>query len=286
MTPRSLLFVPADRPERMGKAMASGADAVILDLEDAVAPERKAFARDAAAAFLAGAEGAAMLMVRINALDSGLADLDLAAIARARLDAIMLPKAQGAGEVADLAARLAALGVDAPPLIPIAAETPAAVLRLGEFAGLGEGLLGLTWGAEDLLSAMGATASREEDGRYTPPFALARSLVLFAAQAAGVAAIETVYPDFRDLDGLAAQAARAARDGFSGMMAIHPSQVGPINAAFSPSAEAVARAQAIVAAFADQPEAGALSLDGRMIDRPHLARARRLLAGVGRVGAT
>lgn len=278
---RSLLFVPGDRPDRMEKALVSGADALILDLEDAVVPERKAMAREAVAAFLGRTERPLPLFVRINPLEGGLADDDLAAVVAARPDGIVLPKAEGAASLADLDRRLTALGDRDAAILPIATETPAAIFALGSYGGVTSRLAGLTWGAEDLPAAIGATAAREEDGRFTPPYELARSLALFGAHAAGVSAIETVFPAFRDLDGLAAYAARGARDGFSGMMAIHPAQVPVINAAFTPSAEALERARRIVALFEANPGAGALSLDGSMVDAPHLKHAQRLLADEG-----
>ncbi|MDR6787910.1 citrate lyase subunit beta/citryl-CoA lyase [Sphingomonas sp. BE138] len=274
---RSLLFVPGDRPERFDKAAASGADALILDLEDAVAPSGKATARAAVAERLRDARGAAAVFVRVNPLDTALCDEDLAALAGSSPDGVVLPKAEGGASVRALAEQLATAGIDA-PILPIATETPAAIFQIGSYAGCGVALAGLTWGAEDLPAAIGAATAREDDGRYTAPYELARSLTLFGAHAAGVAAIETVYPAFRDSDGLAAYAARAARDGFTGMMAIHPAQVATINAAFTPTAEQIAYARAVVAAFEAAPGAGALQLDGRMIDAPHLVQARRLLA--------
>lgn len=276
---RSLLFVPGDRPDRFAKAAASGADALILDLEDSVALEAKPVAREAVAEALAGAR-AVPLFVRINPLDGGLADLDLDAVARLAPDAIVLPKAEGAISVADLADRLDRRSAGAVPILPIATETPAAIFQLGSYAAQADRLMGLTWGAEDLPAAIGAETSREPGGGYTAPYQLARSLTLFGAAAAGVAPIETVYPDFRDLDGLATYAARGARDGFTAMMAIHPAQVAVINAAFTPSAEAVAQARAVVTAFAAHPGAGVLNLGGKMIDRPHLVQAQRVLGRV------
>ena len=273
---RSLLFVPGDRPDRMAKALGSGADALILDLEDAVAPAAKGEARKAVAAFLQ-ANPSARLWVRVNPLASDDVDKDLAAILPAHPDGVVLPKAEGGSSVADLARRLAERGNATARILAIATETPAAMFQLGTFGGL-KRLAGLTWGAEDLPAAIGAATAREEDGRYTPPYELARSLCLFGAAAAGVAAIETVYPAFRDLDGLAGYAARARRDGFAGMMAIHPDQIPAINAAFTPTAEEVAHARAVVAAFEAAPGAGVLALEGRMIDRPHLVQARRILA--------
>ena len=270
---RSLLFVPGDRPDRMAKAAALDADALILDLEDSVTLAAKPAARAAIAAFLAEPRHQ-LLFVRINPLDSGLAADDLTAVLGARPDGIVLPKAEGGASLAALDAHLAGDML----ILPIATETPAAVFAMGSYGGVSERLCGLTWGAEDLPAAIGASTSRESDGTYTAPYQLARSLTLFGAHAAGVAAIETVYPDFRDLDGLATYAARGRRDGFTGMMAIHPSQVPVINAAFSPSAGEIARAQAIVDLFAANPGAGALSMDGRMIDAPHLKAALALLA--------
>lgn len=269
---RSLLFVPADRPERFAKAAASGADAIILDLEDSVALSRKAVAREAVRAALQDHTDVVRI-VRINPVDSGWLDDDLAAARGA--DAIMLPKATGPATVLAL---VEAYGDDCPPILPIATEVPAAIFTLGEYARVGDRLCGLTWGAEDLPAAIGAATSREDDGSYTEPYKLVRSLLLFGAHAADVAAIETVYPAIADIDGLAAYAARGSRDGFTGMMAIHPSQVATINAAFTPDAASVARAHAVVAAFAAAPEAGALQLDGRMIDAPHLRQARAILA--------
>lgn len=269
---RSLLFVPGDRPERMEKALGLGADALILDLEDSVSLANKPAARAAVRAFVARAPGGPALFVRVNPLDSALVADDLAALAGLPLAGITLPKAEGGASVDDLIARLP--GDYA--VLPIASETPRAVFTLGTYNG--SRLAGLTWGAEDLPAAIGAATSRAADGSYTDPYKMVRALTLFGAHAAGVPAIETVYPDFRDLDGLAAYAARARRDGFTGMMAIHPTQVAVINAAFTPSAEEVAHARAVIDAFAANPGAGVLQLDGKMIDAPHLKAAHRLLA--------
>lgn len=268
---RSLLFVPGDRPDRFAKAASSGADAVIVDLEDAVAPERKPFARDAVREWLAQLP-ALPTLVRINPLTSGLSSADCAALADTHATALVLPKAQGAADVSTLAT-LSAL-----PVLPIATETPAAIFALGSYASVAERLIGLTWGAEDLPAAIGATAARLPDGDYTPPLALVRSLALFAAHAAGVAAIDTVWPDLADAAGLAAHVARARRDGFTGMLALHPAQIDAIHAGFAPSAAEVDAAAAIISAFAAAPEAGALRVGGRMVDAPHFAAARRLLA--------
>ncbi|MGD9811904.1 MAG: CoA ester lyase, partial [Sphingobium sp.] len=227
---RSLLFVPGDRPERFAKAAASGADAIILDLEDSVSPAGKSDARAMVVDYLGG-ERPVTTLVRINPLDSGLAEFDIAAILTAAPDMIMLPKAEGAASILKL---VAMMGEGAVPLLPIATETPTAIFELGSYRDVPAHLAGLTWGAEDLPAAIGASSSREENGRYTPPIEMARGLTLFGAHAAGVPAIETVYPAISDLEGLAAYAARGRRDGFTGMMAIHPSQVPVINAAFTP----------------------------------------------------
>jgi len=273
---RSLLFVPGDRPERMEKALGAGADALILDLEDSVTPPAKPEARRHVAEFL-NRNPTAPLWVRINPLDGAEAERDLAAVLPAHPDGIVLPKAEGGASVAELARRLTAAGNATAQILAIATETPAAIFQLGSYGGQRR-LAGLTWGAEDLPAAIGAATSRQPDGAYTPPYEMVRALCLFGAAAAGVMPIETVYPAFRDLDGLAAYAARARRDGFMGMMAIHPAQVPVINAAFTPTAEEVAHARAVVDAFEANPQAGALSLDGRMIDRPHFVQAQRILA--------
>jgi citrate lyase subunit beta/citryl-CoA lyase len=281
---RSLLFVPGDRPDRFPKALASGADAVILDLEDSVTPSAKARARSDTLSALRS-RGEAKVFVRINALSSKLAETDIAAIMPGRPDGIVLPKAEGARSLAVLddlllsAERRYGIAPGATFVLPIVTETPAALFKLGEYGG--PRLCAMTWGAEDLPAAIGATTSREEDGRYTPPFEMVRSLALFAAAAAGVAAIETVYPKFADSEGLAAYAARGARDGFSGMLAVHPAQVATINAAFTPTPEQISRAKAVVQAFAANPDAGVIALNGAMLDAPHLIQAQRVLARAG-----
>jgi citrate lyase subunit beta/citryl-CoA lyase len=267
------LFVPADRPDRFAKAAASGADAIILDLEDAVAPDRKVAAREAVRAYLAETATIARF-VRVNPLGSMCIAADLAALAGA--DGIVLPKAEGAATVAELRRQV---GADCPPILPIATETPAAVFALGSYAGC-PGLAGLTWGAEDLPAAIGAVSSRDHDGAFTAPYEMVRGLALFGAHAAGVAAIETVYPDIADVDGLRRYAERGARDGFTGMMALHPAQVPIINAAFAPTDAQVVAARQIVEAFAAAPGAGALRVDGKMVDAPHRYQAQALLARV------
>jgi citrate lyase subunit beta / citryl-CoA lyase len=273
MTLRSLLFVPGDRPDRFAKAAASGADALILDLEDAVAPDRKIEARKSIADALPGAS--VPMLVRVNPLDSAFHADDIAAIKGLPMAGVLLPKAEGAEDVRRLAEELPGV-----PILPIATETARAIFALGSYHAVADHLLGLTWGAEDLPAAIGATSSRDENGAYHAPYQLARSLTLFAAHAANVPAIETVSPDFRDLQRLEIYARAGFRDGFSGMMAIHPAQVPVINAAFSPSPEQVEAARKVVDAFAANPGAGALQIDGKMVDAPHLKAAQRLLAGV------
>jgi citrate lyase subunit beta / citryl-CoA lyase len=275
---RSLLFVPCDRPERMRKAQLSLADGIVLDLEDSVAVDRKADARAALRSFLSSDERVKPTFVRINPLSSGMTKADLEALVDHLPDGLVLPKACGRRSIDELSLLLGELGIHHLPIMPIATETPAAVFEIGSYRDVAVRLFALTWGAEDLSASIGAATAREPDGNLTAPYALARSLTLFGAHAAGVLAIETVYPDFKDLQGLARFAMRAARDGFSGMLAIHPSQIETINSAFVPSDAELARARAIVAIFAEHPGAGVLSFNGEMIDAPHLKQAQRLIS--------
>lgn len=280
---RSLLFVPGDRPERFSKASASGADAIIIDLEDSVALDRKVLAREATAEYLSG-DRPVPVFVRVNPQDSQLTHDDLASVLPFLPDGIVLPKAEGARSINWLRAEAAAVADnpdgEAPPILPIATETPGAVFDLGSLREVAPWLAGVSWGAEDLPAAVGAATSREADGSYTAPYELARSLTLFAAHAAGVAAIDTVFPNISDADALDGYVARAARDGFTGMLAIHPSQVPNINKGFTPSEQQLAYARAVVDAFAENPGAGVLQLDGKMIDAPHLKAALSILARV------
>ena len=281
--PRSLLFVPANDERKLQKALGSGADVLLIDLEDSVAPEAKAAARTIAAAFIAhvAAVDRPKLYVRVNDLASGLLRDDLAAIMFSHPDGIMLPKANSGADVSALARMMDETGSEAATragIIAIATETPLALLQMHSFIGAERRLLGMTWGAEDLGTAIGAATAREPSGEFTGPFALARNLCLITAHAAGVLAIDSIYADFRDEAGLEREARQAARDGFSAKMAIHPAQVPIINAAFIPTPEQIAEATAIVEAFERQPAAGAIGLNGRMIDRPHLVRAQKLLA--------
>ena len=271
----SMLFVPGDRPERMEKALGSGADALILDLEDSVSGAHKTMAREAIAAFLDRPRSDVKLFVRINPLQGDMARDDLAAVMPHRPDGVCLPKAEGLASIRELEGLI---GDADCAIFPLVTETALAMFKLGEYAGASKRICGLTWGAEDLPAAIGATQARNADGTFTPPLEMARSMTLFAAHAAGVEAIETISPDFKDLDALKRYAERAAADGFTGMMAIHPAQVPVINAAFTPSPETVAHAQKIVDAFAAAPDAGVLSIDGQMIDAPHLKQAQRVLS--------
>ncbi|HUI14778.1 MAG TPA: CoA ester lyase [Xanthobacteraceae bacterium] len=284
---RSLLFVPADSPKKLDKAMTSGADAIIVDLEDSIAPDGKARARDSAAAFLKAAMTSAArpyVMVRVNGLQTGLTDADLDAVAAAKPDAIMLPKAEGGAFVihadAKLAVREAQCGLPdgAIKILPIATETAASLFVAGTFAGASSRLIGLTWGAEDLSADIGAQANRDAQGNFLDLYRLARALCLAGAAAAQAPAIDTVYVDFRNPEGFRRECEDACRDGFVGKMAIHPAQVPIINEVFTPSAKAIAHAHAVVDAFAASPGAGVVGIGGVMYDRPHLARARQVLS--------
>jgi citrate lyase subunit beta / citryl-CoA lyase len=284
---RSLLFAPADSDRKLAKAFASHTDGVIIDLEDSVATDGKALARERAAAFLSGtaaAENRPRLIVRINSLQSGLADADLDAIVPAAPDAILLPKSEGGASAIHLAAKLTAReAIHGLPdghirIIAIATETATALFRLGTYRGASARLAGITWGAEDLSAELGAAANRDPKGNFLDPYRLARALCLAGAVAAEVQPIDTVFVDFRNEAGLRRESEEASRDGFTGKMAIHPDQVPVINAAFTPSAGAVAQAEAIVAAFAAAPDVGVVGIGGIMYDKPHLLRARALLA--------
>ncbi len=285
---RSFLFVPGDSEKKLAKAQDAGADALILDLEDAVAPIAKPAARALIAAFLRDrprARRATQLWVRINPLDTDLALTDLSAIVEAAPDGVILPKADGPAEVLRLSHYLDALearaGVEAGSIriLPVATETAAAPFHLGDYAGAGLArLYGLTWGAEDLSAAIGASTNLGEDGRWAFTYRMARSLTLLAARAAGVAPIETLYADFRDEAGLRAHCRSARAEGFVGRLAIHPAQVAPINESFTPSAEEIAHARRVIAAFDAAPGAGTVGLDGKMLDIPHLKQAQGVLA--------
>jgi citrate lyase subunit beta/citryl-CoA lyase len=287
---RSLLFVPADGGAKLDKAMASGADAVILDLEDSITPERKAQARAAALEFLKAAQTKKprpRLWVRINGLDTGMTDTDLEAVVAGRPDAIVFPKAEGGASVVHLDAKLTAreaiagLPEGGIKILAQAVESAAGLFLAGTFRDASARLIGMTWGPEDLSAELGAEANRDAAGQLTEPYRLARNMCLFGAAAAKLPAIETVYVDFRNSEGLRRETQDARRDGFAGRLAIHPAQVAVINEVFTPSPEQIAQAKTVVAAFAARPGAGAVGIDGKMYDRPHLQRAQALLARIG-----
>ena len=280
---RSMLFVPGDSEKKMAKAASVGADALILDLEDSVAAQRRPLAREMTLAYLKSADRSkGELWVRMNPLDSTDALSDLVAIVAGRPDGIALPKCEGPHHMLQLSHYLEVLEIQhgipvgSIGITAIATETAAAPFTLGQYKGTPR-LRVLTWGAEDLGAALGASSNKDEHGVYTAPYVLARSLCLFGAYAAGVQALDTVQPDFRAPDKLLKECNEARRDGFLGKIAIHPDQVAVINEAFTPSAAEVAHALAVIAAFAANPEAGTLSLDGKMIDKPHLKQAERVM---------
>jgi len=286
---RSLLFVPADGGAKLDKAVASGADAVIIDLEDSIAPERKEAARGEALDFLkstAAKKERPRLLVRINGLDTGMTDADLDAIVAGKPDAVVFPKAEGGASVTHLDAKITAreaiagLPEGSIKVLAQAVESATGLFLAGTLLHASPRLIGMTWGPEDLSAELGAEANREADGTLTEPYRLARSICLYGAAAARVPAIETVYVDFRNTEGLRRDTEAARRDGFTGRLAIHPAQVPVINEVFTPTAEQIEKAKVVVAAFAAKPGAGAVGIDGKMYDRPHLARAQRLLASV------
>ncbi|RPF71021.1 HpcH/HpaI aldolase/citrate lyase family protein [Aurantiacibacter spongiae] len=281
---RSWLFSPGDSERKMTKCAKSAADIAIFDLEDAVSIENKAAARQMVHDFLSGYEGDAnRIFVRINPLDGPYALLDLAAIMPAKPGGIMLPKAQGRHDVETLDKYLEALEVandierGTTPVIVLVTETAESMFRCGDFKDAPR-LVAMTWGAEDLADAIGASSNRDESGGYSHTYEMARSLCLLGASSANIAPVETIEGNFRDLEGLRKRAERVRRDGFRGMLAIHPAQVAVINEAFTPGADEIAEAHEIVALFDANPGAGAIGYKGRMLDRPHLARARHLLA--------
>jgi len=285
---RSLLFVPGDSERKYDRARACGADALILDLEDSVAPENKAAARKLVTHMLSDQTSRDWaFFVRPNPLDTALTMADLEAVVRPGLAGLVIPKANGAADIVELSRMLDALEeaagmtTDSVKLIVIATETTAAMFNLASYTPAHPRLLALTWGAEDLAAAVGATSNRDGEGNLTFPYQLARAQCLFAAAAAGVLALDTPYTDYRDSAGLAADCAHARRDGFAGRLAIHPDQIEPINAGFTPSQAELDEARAIVAAFAANPGAGTLGIGGKMVDAPHLKAARRILAAGG-----
>jgi citrate lyase subunit beta/citryl-CoA lyase len=287
-TLRSILFIPGDSEKKLSKVDDCGADAVVLDLEDAVAPANKPAARDRVTAFLKARpreRRPVQLWVRINPLDTPMALDDLAAVVAGAPDGLMLPKANGPDDVRTLGHHLdaleAAFGIarGSIRILPVATETAIAPFRLGDYASAElERLAGLTWGAEDLAAAVGASTNLGPDGQWAATFRMVRSLTLLAAHAAGVPAIETLYVDYRDDEGLIASSRGARAEGFSGRIAIHPAQVAGINAAFTPSEAEIDHARRVVAAFADAGDIGTVGIDGKMYDIPHLKQARQVLA--------
>ncbi|MCH8058343.1 MAG: CoA ester lyase [Proteobacteria bacterium] len=283
---RSLLFVPADSARKLSKSETVPADALILDLEDSVAPENKAAARKMAGDFLSehAKDRRKQLWVRINPVIQPAALEDLAGIMHGRPDGIVQPKTRSPDDVLLLGQHLEIFEKDlgfatgSTRILPLSTETPGAIFSLGQYVRCDQRLAGLTWGAEDLGAALGAQTNKDRQGKWTSPFQLARNLCLFAAHAAGVAAIDTIYADFRDPEGLRASCDEARRDGFSGKLAIHPDQVAIINSAFTPSEEDIIQARRIVELFEANPGAAVLSLDGVMLDIPHLKQARNILA--------
>ena len=279
---RSLLFVPGHDERKLAKGLESGADVLIVDLEDGVPEAEKPRARGMCAEFVSAHRAQSHVYVRINALSTGLTLDDLAAVARSAPHGVMLPKSAGGRDVAQVDAYLSALekrdGVEVGSIRILAiAESAAATFDMGSYArDAGSRLSGILWGGEDLATDVGAAANRAS-GLYTPPFQLARSLCLLGAGAAGVAAIDAVYVDFRNLEGLRAESLEALAAGFSAKAAIHPAQVQVINEVFTPSDEAHAQATAIIDAFAQNPEKGALIVGGRMVERPHLRAAHRVI---------
>ena len=285
---RSMLFVPGDRPERFAKAAASGADAVILDLEDAVVPEKRPQARLEIAAYLASAERNVPLWVRINPVDTDDALADLAAVIDARPDGVVLPKARDGADVHRASHWLEAhearcgFAIGSVGLIPLITESAGALLNAASFALLPARVAGLTWGAEDLAADIGAFGNKSPDGEYELTYALARSMCLLAAAAAGVPAIDTVDTEFKDVAAIERRARASRRQGFAGKLAIHPGQLAPIHAAFSPSDDEVRWAERVLAAFRAAPGTGAVAFEGGMLDKPHIRQAERILAAASR----
>jgi citrate lyase subunit beta / citryl-CoA lyase len=285
---RSYLFVPGHDSRKLLKALDSGADALILDLEDAVPDREKAAARELCAAFVREHRERLPLFVRVNTLDSGFLLDDIAAVVQARPFALVVPKCEDSSMLERVGHYLTALEArdglmpGEIRLLPIVTETAASISGISTYArARHERLFGMLWGAEDLSADTGARASRRHDGSYAAPFELARSLCLFGASAAKAEPIDAVFTDFRDHDGLKRECEHAMRDGFTGKAAIHPAQIDIINQCFTPSDDEIERARSIVEAFRQAPESGAISLDGKMLDRPHLRGAERLLARAG-----
>ncbi len=280
--PRSFLFVPGDSERKMAKAEVIKPDAIILDLEDAVAASRRETAREIVTSYLLGGTKQIQRWVRINPLHTDDSLRDLAAVIQGAPDGIVLPKTNSGADVSQLSSMLDVLEVregvarGSVRIMPVATETAEAVFTLGTYRASSARLVGLTWGAEDLSAAVGATHNRRPDGTYDDLYRMARTLCLAGAKAAGVSAIETIWADFRDSAGLQADTVTARRLGFSGRMAIHPDQVAVIHEAFRPSSEELDYARRVIGAFANGE--GAASLDGKMLDMPHLKQAQNIVA--------
>lgn len=284
---RSMLFVPGDSERKFEKASGIGADALILDLEDAVALSQK----DAARAFVQSrlserGEHPWKFFVRVNPFDTGMTDEDLDAVIRPGIDGIVLPKPDSHDDVIDLSLRIdkieARTGIvpGSTRIVVIATETPAALFGLHSYVKPHPRLIGMTWGAEDLAAVMGASANKDDAGNWTFPYQIARAHCLFAANAAGVIPLDTLYTDFRDPIGLEQDCEIARRDGFKGRIAIHPNQIAIINRAFTPSQAEIEHARRVVQLFAENPDAGTIGIDGKMYDIPHLKSAQKILAAV------
>ena len=289
---RSMLFIPADSERKLSKGEATGADALILDLEDSVAPSRTHIAREMALAYLRSrsSRGRQQLWVRINPLSTPAALLDLVVVAGAP-DGIVLPKVRSAADVIELSHYLDALEVregvaqGSIRIMPVATETPQSLFTLGSYEGCSARLAGLTWGAEDIAAALGASTNRRPDGEYDSVYQLACALCLSGAAAAGVQPIDTIWSDFGDEAGLIRDSRTARQRGFTGKLAIHPGQVATINAAFTPSDEELAWSRKVVDLFASNPGLGTVGLEGKMLDMPHLKQAQRILALAQRFAA-
>lgn len=284
---RSLLFIPADSPKKLDKGMASGADVLLIDLEDSVAAADKAKARVTARDFLkehCATTQRPRLFVRVNALDTGLIDEDLAVVMAGKPDGIMLPKSISGADIAHVGAKLAVqeaireMEDGKTQIVAVATETAASVFNLGTYRGASARLTGLTWGGEDLSADLGALANRDENGVFTEIYRVVRALCLMGAVAADAQPIDTVFTNYRDTDGVRREALEALRDGFTGKMAIHPAQVPVINEIFTPAQADIDKARRVVEAFAKAGDAGVIGLEGEMLDRPHLRRAEKLLA--------
>lgn len=283
---RSYLFVPGDSEKKLAKGLGSEADVLLIDLEDSVALPNKAEARKIAAAFVKtnrDLEKRPRLFVRVNALDTGLTDDDLAEIVAAGPDGIMVPKTLSGQCITQVDAKisaqeaLAGLPEGGIQLMAVATETANSIFNLGTYGNASPRLSALTWGAEDLSADLGAETNKDENGMLTSPYKLVRELCLFGAVAAGVQPVDSIYANFRDMDGLRTEATNARRDGYTGKMAIHPAQVAVINDVFTPSQEAINQAKRIIAAFGEAGDVGVVGLDGEMLDRPHLRRAETVL---------